>query len=72
MSRPFSFWIRTSATLDEAGQWLGAARPQPRREELEQVRVAALGKKGEITELMKTLGGLAAEEREEAGQRLNA
>lgn len=39
---------------------------------LEQVRVTALGKKGRITDLMKTLGGMEPEERKTAGQALNA
>jgi len=38
---------------------------------LEEVRVAALGKNGSITGLMKTLGTLAPEERKTAGQILN-
>ena len=38
---------------------------------LEGLRVEALGRKGRITELMKGLGGLAAEERKAAGQALN-
>ena len=38
---------------------------------LEQVRVTALGKKGRITDLMKTLGGMEPEARKEAGQQLN-
>ena len=38
---------------------------------LEEVRVATLGKSGSITGLMKTLGGLAPEERKNAGQVLN-
>ena len=38
---------------------------------LDQVRVAALGRKGEITGLMKDLGGLDAEARKAAGQALN-
>src|SRR6266849_4907172 len=41
------------------------------REALEQVRVTALGRKGRITELMKGLGGLAAEARKAAGAALN-
>ena len=41
------------------------------REALEQVRVAALGRKGRITELMKGLGGLAADARKSAGATLN-
>ncbi len=39
---------------------------------LEKVRVSALGRKGQITGLMKELGGLDAEERRETGQALNA
>ena len=39
---------------------------------LEAVRVAALGKKGQVTQLMKTLGDLAPEERRSAGQAMNA
>jgi phenylalanyl-tRNA synthetase alpha chain len=39
---------------------------------LEEVRVAALGKKGEISGLMRSLGGMAPEERQAAGARFNA
>jgi len=39
---------------------------------LEDVRVGALGKKGEITQRMKMLGGLDPEARKAAGQALNA
>ncbi len=39
---------------------------------LEGVRVDALGRKGRLTELMKTLGTIAPDERRAAGQRLNA
>lgn len=39
---------------------------------LESARVQALGKKGEITALMKTLGGMDPEERKEKGPQLNA
>ena len=38
---------------------------------LEAARVAALGKKGSVTGLMKTLGGLAPEQRKEFGARVN-
>ncbi len=40
-------------------------------EALEQARVTALGKKGRITALMKTLGGMSPEERKTTGQALN-
>ena len=39
---------------------------------LEAIRVAALGRKGRVTELMKGLGQLAADQRRAAGQGLNA
>ena len=38
---------------------------------LEAVRVGALGKKGTISERMKTLGGMSAEERQVMGPALN-
>jgi phenylalanyl-tRNA synthetase alpha chain len=38
---------------------------------LEQVRVSALGKKGSISELMKTLGGMSPDERKEKGPQFN-
>ncbi len=39
--------------------------------DLETVRVEALGKKGRVSALMKTLGGMSAEERKEKGPLLN-
>ena len=39
---------------------------------LEQVRVSALGKKGSISELLKTLGGMSPEERKENGPAFNS
>ena len=38
---------------------------------LEQVRVSALGKKGSISELLKTLGGMSPDERKEKGPQFN-
>ena len=38
---------------------------------LENVRVNALGKKGRITDLMKTLGSMSPDDRKEAGSQLN-
>ncbi len=38
---------------------------------LDDIRVAALGKKGKITELMKSLGSLSVEEKKEMGKGLN-
>ena len=39
---------------------------------LDEVRVAALGRKGSVTDLVKQLGGLPPEQRREAGQAFNA
>jgi phenylalanyl-tRNA synthetase alpha chain len=52
-------------------KWLTAVADAGAVETLEAIRVDALGKKGEISGLMKTLGELTPEERKEAGQRLN-
>src|SRR5688572_9386455 len=38
---------------------------------LEAVRIAALGKKGSISELLKTLGAMSADERKEKGPLIN-
>lgn len=43
----------------------------PDLQTLDQIRVTYLGKKGQITEMMKSLGGLSAEERPRAGQAIN-
>ncbi|NLG75968.1 MAG: phenylalanine--tRNA ligase subunit alpha [Xanthomonadaceae bacterium] len=40
-------------------------------DQLEQVRIRLLGKKGEITALLKSLGGMDPEERRTAGARIN-
>jgi phenylalanyl-tRNA synthetase alpha chain len=39
---------------------------------LEQVRVSALGRKGSISELLKSLGSMSPDERKEAGARINS
>ena len=50
---------------------LGAVQQAADLAALEAARVAALGKKGSVTGLMKTLGGLAPEQRKEFGARVN-
>jgi phenylalanyl-tRNA synthetase alpha chain len=52
-------------------KWLDATAGASTAASLEQVRVEALGKKGEISQLMKGLGGLGPDERREQGARLN-
>src|SRR6266851_4154608 len=50
---------------------LGAVQQAADLAALEVARVAALGKKGSVTGLMKTLGGLAPDQRKEFGARVN-
>jgi phenylalanyl-tRNA synthetase alpha chain len=54
--------------LSEAGQAFAAAANLPT---LDQVKARFLGKTGAITEQMKSLGALPAEERKQAGARIN-
>jgi phenylalanyl-tRNA synthetase alpha chain len=54
------------------GKWMAAATGAASTAVLEEIRVEALGKKGEITGLMKGLGGLSPEERRSVGAALNA
>jgi phenylalanyl-tRNA synthetase alpha chain len=50
---------------------LGEVASSPDLAALDEVRVRWLGKKGALTEQLKSLGGLAAAERPAAGQRIN-
>ncbi|NRB57704.1 MAG: phenylalanine--tRNA ligase subunit alpha, partial [Salinicola sp.] len=56
------------ALVNEARAAIAAAEDA---QALDQVRVRFLGKKGEITALLKGLGRLSAEERPAAGERIN-
>ena len=59
--------------LDELrGRYLGAVAEAGDEAALEAVRLAALGKKGEIALRMRELGGISPEERQVAGPALNA
>jgi phenylalanyl-tRNA synthetase alpha chain len=53
-------------------EWSAAIAAAATPESLDQIRVAALGRKGKITEAMKSLGALDAEARRAAGQAFNA
>ena len=53
-------------------KWLGAVRAAGDLAALENLRVEALGKKGEVSGLMKTLGSAPAEERKALGAAFNA
>ena len=53
-------------------KWLAAAAAAASPAALEEVRVKALGKSGEISTLMKGLGAMAPDERRAAGAALNA
>ena len=50
---------------------IAAANGADSLEQLEQARVAALGRKGRVTELMKSLGGMSPDERRAAGPAFN-
>ena len=43
----------------------------PDKKELEELRVRVMGKKGSLTELLRGMGALPAEERPKAGQMVN-
>jgi phenylalanyl-tRNA synthetase alpha chain len=66
---------REASEMQDLGElekkWRSAAEAAAGSDALETIRVEALGKKGEITGLMKTLGTLSPEERKSFGQRLN-
>jgi phenylalanyl-tRNA synthetase alpha chain len=51
---------------------MGAVNTAPDLAALEQIRIAALGKKGTITQMMKGLGAMAPDARKAGGQTLNA
>lgn len=53
-------------------QALSAVAAAGSHDDLEQLRVAYLGKKGSLTEQLKTLGGLPADQRPAAGAAINA
>ncbi len=61
--------IDLESLLKEARQKIAAVADL---QALDDVRVAYLGKKGSLTELLKQLGSLSAEERPKAGQAINA
>ncbi|MER2520614.1 MAG: phenylalanine--tRNA ligase subunit alpha [Bdellovibrionales bacterium] len=52
--------------------WLASIANASDSAALEEIRVAALGKKGALTEMMKTLGSLPPDERKAKGAALNA
>ncbi len=59
--------------LDELReQLLSAVATADSLDALEEIRISALGRKGQVTELMKGLGKLDPEQRKAAGQSLNA
>src|SRR5918998_1165250 len=53
-------------------EWLGRIDAAPDLSALEAERVAALGKQGAVTGLLKTLGGMTPEERQSQGPRIHA
>lgn len=57
--------------LREAAPWLEAIAAAADAAALQELRVKLLGKKGEITQRLKGLGGLDADARREAGRQVN-
>ncbi|MCR8724277.1 phenylalanine--tRNA ligase subunit alpha [Frigidibacter sp. SLM-1] len=61
------------ADMDDLRQkYLGLVSRAADEAALEEVRLAALGKKGEVSLLMRTLGQMSPEERQSAGPKFNA
>lgn len=58
-------------TIAIAAAWLEKIAAAPNPEALDVVRVAALGKQGEISLLLKSLGGMTPEARQTEGPRIN-
>ncbi|MFC7499276.1 phenylalanine--tRNA ligase subunit alpha [Enterovirga sp. GCM10030262] len=60
-------------TLEEmSGDWLRRIQGAPDLSSLESERVAALGKQGAVTALLKSLGGMTPEQRQAEGPRIHA
>jgi phenylalanyl-tRNA synthetase alpha chain len=53
-------------------KYLGGILAAPDEAALEDLRLAALGKKGEVALMMRDLGGMSPEERQTTGKALNA
>jgi phenylalanyl-tRNA synthetase alpha chain len=59
-------------TIEQAsGDWLARIAAAPDLPALEAERVAALGKQGAVTQLLKTLGGMSPEQRQAEGPRIH-
>src|SRR5690606_19839002 len=68
-----NLWRLYMENLDAlVSQALEAVQHSQDTNALEQIRVQYLGKKGELTQVMQTLGKLSAEERPKAGALINA
>src|SRR6185312_10057403 len=61
----------THVTNELEKQILDSVAAAPDEAALETVRVGALGKKGSISELLKSLGAMSPEERKERGPKFN-
>jgi phenylalanyl-tRNA synthetase alpha chain len=72
---PFPFFVSGEYSVEDAAKLLAAGREEVAASTdlagLDQVRVRYLGKKGLLTDLLKSLGKLPAEERPAAGQHIN-
>src|SRR6185312_17517993 len=65
-------WTTRVENLDAVREdWLGQIAAAGNADALEQLRVSILGRSGQLTALLKTLGGLAPDERKARGAALN-
>jgi phenylalanyl-tRNA synthetase alpha chain len=71
-SRPFAYGAQVMNDIDSLrSETLGAIAAADSLDAIEAVRVAALGKQGSISALLKTLGGMSPEERQVQGPLIN-
>jgi phenylalanyl-tRNA synthetase alpha chain len=71
-SRPFAYQANAMTDLSHLeAETLAAVHAAATLDALDAVRVAALGKQGSVSALLKTLGGMTPEERQEQGPKIN-
>lgn len=71
-SRPFAYGAQVMIDIDSLrSETLGAIAAADSLDAIEAVRVAALGKQGSISALLKMLGGMSPEERQVQGPLIN-
>ena len=59
------------ATAEDSPEFVGKLEQAKDRADIEDIRVKVLGKKGELTAILKSMGQLSKDERKELGQAAN-